>query len=333
MKRRSHSEAVAAALGEVERLRSSGIYVTPSAVARGAHISRANLYERQGARSEGWKRVITAIGVANEKPGGEQPRSKNASPDAELKALKDRLGRLDAVLARLDTLANKTFRTLFDNYILFWKRDRDRGEEQAQLAALVEEVTANRRHVQELEATNRALSASREPRQANPKISQLSKKMIICPDSYLKDEKGVYSFSKHRANEAWQRAIIELDEQLRARVPSIIFVLAGPQGSGKSTWAAQHRPVVPGISLYFDATLPSSSDRSAIVVRARRVGARVVCVRFLTPLDQCLRNCAQRDAERKIPDKIIRGVFETFEEITVDEGFDEIHLIRPLPNA
>ena len=212
-----------------------------------------------------------------------------------------------------------------DNYIRFWKKDRDRGEEQAQLAALLEEVTANRRHIQDLEATNRLLSAGREPRQESPKVSQ---KVIICPDTYLVNEKGEYKFSKHRANEAWQKAILDVDEQLRSRVPSKIFVLAGPQGAGKSTWAAQHRPSAPGVSLYFDATLPFSVDRSALVVRARRVGANVVCVRFLTPLEQCIKNCALREPERHVPETVIRDVYKAFEEITIDEGFDEIHIIR-----
>ncbi|MEX1669290.1 hypothetical protein AB4876_10230 [Zhongshania guokunii] len=326
--RKSHSEAVSAALAEVARLHAAGLSVTPSSVARGASISRSNLYHREGARNDGWSKVVRAMTIASENSSAPAVFSRVRGRDAELKELHDRIARFDDTLLRLEKLSSKTFRSLLDNYIQFWKKDRDRCEEKSQLAALLEEVTASRRHNKELETTLRLLSAGHEPRQDNYKVSHLSKKIIISPDTYMLDENGVYTFSKHRANEAWQKAILEVDEQLRLRVPSTILVLVGPQGAGKSTWAAQHRPSVPGISLYFDATLPFSADRSALVVRARRVGVKVVCIRFLTPLEQCIKNCTLREPERHVQEKLVRTVFNVFEEITVDEGFDEIHLIR-----
>jgi len=327
-RRKSHAETVNAALAEIERLSAAGLVVTPSSVAKGAGISRSNLYKRDGARSKGWNNVIKAIEAAKNEAISPPESSKTRTRDAEVRELRDRIKRFEAILIRLDTLSTKTFRTLLDNYILYWKKDRDRSEELAQLGALLEEVTANQRHIRELEATNRVLSAGRKLPERSPKVSHLSQKVIICPDNYLLDDKGVYAFSRHRANEAWQKAILDVDDQLKQRVPSIVYVLSGPQGAGKTTWAAQHRPTAPGVSLYFDATLPFSSDRAALVVRARRVGARIACIRFLTSLEKCIRNSSSRELGRQIPEKVIRDVFDAFEEISVDEGFDEIHMIR-----
>lgn len=327
-RRKSHAETVEAALAEIERLRAAGLVVTPSLVAKGANISRSNLYKRSGARSKGWSKVINAIEAAKNEATSSPESSKTRTHRTEVTELRDRFNRFEAILNRMDTLTAKTFRTLLDNYILYWKKDRDRSEELAQLGALLEEVTANRRQIRELEATNRLLSAGQKLPERSPKVSHLSQKVIICPDDYLLDDKGVYAFSRHRANEAWQKAILDVDDQLKQRVPSIVYVLSGPQGAGKSTWAAQHRPTVPGLSLYFDATLPFSSDRAALVVRARRVGARVVCIRFLTSLKKCIRNSSSREPGRQVPEKVIRDFFNAFEEISVDEGFDEIHMIR-----
>lgn len=327
-RRKSHAETVNAALAEIERLRAAGLVVTPSSVAKGAGISRSNLYRREGPRSKGWNKVIKAMEAAKNEAISPPIRLATRARNGETRELRDRIKRFEAILIRLDTLSTKTFRTLLDNYIVYWKKDRDRSKELVQLGALLEEVTANQRHIRELEATNRLLSAGRNISERNPKVSHLSQKIIICPDNYLLDDQGIYTFSKQRANEAWQKAILDVDDQLKRRVPSIVYVLSGPQGAGKSTWAAQHRTTTPGISLYFDATLPFSSDRAALVVRARRVGARIVCIRFLTPLEKCIKNCSSRELGRHIPEKVIRDIFDAFEEISIDEGFDEIHMIR-----
>ena len=89
--RKSHPEAVAAALAEVDRLCVAGCAVTPSAVAKGAGISRSNLYERGGARNKGWNKVIRAMAIANENLGAPPVFSGTRSRDAELKELRNRI--------------------------------------------------------------------------------------------------------------------------------------------------------------------------------------------------------------------------------------------------
>jgi predicted kinase len=134
----------------------------------------------------------------------------------------------------------------------------------------------------------------------------------------------------------------------------VIFV--GLPGSGKSTYyrahfAATHEHVSKDLmpnargrdakqeilvekalaaerSVVVDNTNPSKQVRAPLVAIGKRHGARVIAYYFECPVKTCLMRNRAREGKAKVPDVAIFVTAKKLQIPTVDEGFDEVHVVN-----
>jgi len=145
----------------------------------------------------------------------------------------------------------------------------------------------------------------------------------INPDHFLQTGTGrVVTPERNRA--AWEKSYKALDEALRSASPSTkVYVLIGPQGAGKSTWA---RYIAPSLSspIFFDAILVKTTERRPILAAAKSHSVESVAVWFKTPLEVCLSRNASRPADEVVPVQSVRNVHAAIEPPTIAEGFTQV---------
>ena len=130
------------------------------------------------------------------------------------------------------------------------------------------------------------------------------------------------------------------------------IIFAGVQGAGKSTFYCRHffRTHVRinldmlrtrrredmllacclqmGQRFVVDNTNRTVAERAKYIRAAREAHFRVIGYLFETDLETCLRRNESRAPHERIPPKGIVGTYRRFERPTVDEGFDELFLVR-----
>ena len=147
--------------------------------------------------------------------------------------------------------------------------------------------------------------------------------MHINPDHFLQTERGrVVTPERNKA--AWDQCYEALAIELVRQGPdSKVFVLIGPQGAGKSTWARTYATQHP-TAIIFDAILVKRTERAPILQAVSSQSGEAVAVWFQTPLDACIARNALRAVDERVSEQAIRNVHAAVEAPTVDEGFDNI---------
>jgi len=151
----------------------------------------------------------------------------------------------------------------------------------------------------------------------------------INPDHFLQTPTGRVITPELNAR-AWEQSFEALDIALLAATPATtLYVLVGPQGAGKSTWA---RELVrkEEHAIVFDAILVKKSEREPIIraSRTHQIATRIA-VWFRTPLEMCLARNAARPLDEVVPERGIRNVHAAVEPPTTDEGFDAVLEVLP----
>ena len=151
----------------------------------------------------------------------------------------------------------------------------------------------------------------------------------INPDHFLQTDAGRVT-TRELNDRAWKQSYEALDSALRTATPATtLYVLVGPQGAGKSTWA---RDLVRGDAraIVFDAILVKKSEREPIIRAAKAHRISRIAVWFRTPLDMCLARNAARPQDEVVPERGIRNVHAAVEPPTTDEGFDSVIDVFPV---
>ena len=147
--------------------------------------------------------------------------------------------------------------------------------------------------------------------------------MHINPDHFLQTETGRV-VTPERNTAAWKKSYDSLDEALRdADSSTKLYVLVGPQGSGKSTWAKAITSA-PEKSIVFDAILVKRAERQPILAAAKARSVQAIAVWFKTPLEVCISRNASRPADEVVPEQAIRNVSSAIEPPSPAEGFVQV---------
>lgn len=135
---------------------------------------------------------------------------------------------------------------------------------------------------------------------------------------------------------------------------SELIIFVGYQASGKSTYYKQklsHLPVVSkdlmtgnknkkqilqleqllsaGKDVVLDNTNLSLEERTSPIQIAKKYGAKVTCVWFTTPFEQCLERNSQRQGKAKVPPVAMYTGRKRFNQPVKAEGFDDIIQVGP----
>ncbi len=147
--------------------------------------------------------------------------------------------------------------------------------------------------------------------------------MHINPDHFLQTANGRV-LTPERNQMAWAKAYEALEAALSAATPhTIVYVLVGAQGAGKSTWARSMAAQFPH-AIVFDAILVKRAERRPIIEAANARSVPVVAVWFSAPLDVCLARNAARPSDEVVSERALRNVFSALEPPSINEGFAQI---------
>ena len=256
---------------------------------------------------------------------------------SELNKLIQAHSRYDDILERLTEYQQQITATIWDRYTEAYANLelRDQGSVDAEPLRkknyqLREELSQVKRQLETQILLNKGVE---KESLAADRITSLYKPYVVSPDKHL-IENNSYNWSRARANQAWAKAHFEFEELLKSTSPVKVYLMCGVQCSGKTTWIKQHKPTEPGVHIYFDAVLKSSAERAVFISKINNFcpKAEIACVRVLADLNSCLvrqRDRASSDPQAKlVPPNIIQSNFESFEEIEIDERFDQVLIIR-----
>lgn len=147
--------------------------------------------------------------------------------------------------------------------------------------------------------------------------------MHFNPDHFLETAHGRVT-TPERNRDAWIACWIGYGAALaRAEASTVLYLMVGAQGSGKSVQARAIRAAEPQ-AIVFDAILVKRNERAPLLAAAREQGVPAVAVWMKTPLATCLARNAARPADQVADETGLRNVFAALEPPTVEEGFMRI---------
>lgn len=149
--------------------------------------------------------------------------------------------------------------------------------------------------------------------------------MIVRPDDYLLTPEGEYLWTKERAEKAWEEASKAFREALGSGEFSRVVLVMGAPGSGKSTWVERHQK--PDV-LYFDAVFKGWKSREPYLRLAEQADYYPEVVWLRTSLEVCLERNSKRPPNRKVPEELLRGMWESIRNFPPNPGREGFRLIQ-----
>ncbi|HEV7240345.1 MAG TPA: ATP-binding protein [Thermoanaerobaculia bacterium] len=144
-------------------------------------------------------------------------------------------------------------------------------------------------------------------------------------------------------------------------MPLELIVFVGIQGAGKSTYyrahlAATHvhvskdlmpnarnrdakqtemitQALAAGRSVVVDNTSPTPIVRAPLIALGKALGARVVAYSFETPVKEAAARNRLREGKARVPDSAVFITARKLVPPSLEEGFDEVRVIAPVPET
>jgi predicted kinase len=150
----------------------------------------------------------------------------------------------------------------------------------------------------------------------------------VNPDDFLGKPRV---FTPERNREAWQACRDLAERTLKeAKERPNFYLVCGVQGAGKTRWVKENSASFEEPAIVLDAAMPRVRDRAGAVAQARRFSCRLIGIRISCPLDVALARNRCRAPDEVVPDDVVRIVFEEFEPLTLEEGFDKVFEVENL---
>lgn len=318
-----HDEALELVYSVIASLRDSGKEkISVTEVAEISGVSRATIYSKH----PNWVEVREVI--KNNQPS---PKLKLASTkkyeqtkwQIEAQRLENELRSCQEKLDFISGQADNVFQKLLDElhkYMHLAKKTPEQTQKETNTLLELKELQ-DRCEFYESEIKRLKIDSS-----YNQKMVPFVKKEII--DVYSENQRA--NLSNLDLLELTYEALLDFNKLFsRSYPPNIVYVLCGNFASGKSSWIANHKPQNIGSVVYFEGTNHTQSIRRMILKYIKNLNSdcKIVCVRILSDTRECLdRNVNESRISLKttIPSVLIKGLGENFEEVSVNEGFNEI---------
>jgi hypothetical protein len=322
----NHREALSRAYAALYTLRQEG-KPKPSLteIAKRSGIQRSTMYTSH----PDWKRFrevvrlglslkdVTQAGVELEEKAGWVLR---------IEALDRRLAKAEGDLQNYKFVADTVFTRLTGQLHKYVMLSKETPSQANRRAALLKENAEMKQEVQRLGNENAELRLQTAiPADLRP----LAKKEVLVIYDKLPGEKHI------DLEDPVIEAINKLDDYFaaphEAQVPAVVYIMCGNFASGKSRWIKEHSPLIPGVNLYIDGTNHTARMRKLLLKRVRKLSpsCTIACVRVRAVLDDCLKrneNPSRVRTKKSLPRELVVRVASEFEEISLDEGFDQILL-------
>lgn len=318
-----HDEALNLVYAVIASLRDSGKEkITVTEVAEISEVSRATIYSKH----PDWVEVRDVIKNNNPSSRLKLASTKNYERtkwQIEAQRLENELRTCQEKLEFISGQADNVFKKLLDElhkYMYLAKKTPEQIERETNTLIELNELK-NRCEFYEAEIKRLKIDSGR-----NTTMIPFVKKEII--DVYSETQRA--NISNLDLLELTYEALLNLNNLFRKRYPpNVVYVLCGNFASGKSSWIAEHKPQNVGSVVYFDGTNHTQSIRRIILKYIRNLNSdcKIVCVRILCDTNECLeRNVNESRLRLKttIPSDLISRFAEKFEEVSVNEGFNEI---------
>lgn len=88
------------------------------------------------------------------------------------------------------------------------------------------------------------------------------------------------------------------------------------------------RDLANGLNVICDGTYRTKYVRCRLLDGVADTPCKKVVIVLNTPIEECIRRNAERTGRARIPEHIIRGDARVFEQPMLDEGWDEIRVIK-----
>lgn len=326
-----HNEALELVYSVIASLRESGKEkITVTEVAEISGVSRATIYSKHSD----WVEVRDVI--KNNKPSthlklASKKNHEKTRWQIEAQRLENELKICQDNLGNLSIQADSVFQNLLNQLHKYMYLAKKTPEQAGRESNILLELNELKERCEFYEAENKRLMADS---QYNTNMVPFVKKEIIDVYSEIQRENIVTM----DLLELTYDALLKLNNLFnKSYPPSVVYVLCGNFASGKSSWIAEHKSQNVGSVLYFDGTNHTKSIRRIILKYIRNLNSdcKFVCVRVFCDTQDCLERNMNESRIRlntTIPKELIIRFSEIFEEVTLDEGFDEI-LIGGLQNG
>ena len=130
---------------------------------------------------------------------------------------------------------------------------------------------------------------------------------------------GKSTYAERRKKEGW---VVCSSDTVRAE----LYGDENVQGDGGKVFKVLHdrikENILLGNNVVYDATNLQTKRRRSFLNEMEHYMCKKAAVVFLTPYRTCLEN--NRNRERKVPDRVIKGMYEGFTPVHYGEGWDDV---------
>lgn len=326
----NHTEALNKAYAALHALRQEGYAIPPiTALVKRSGVGRSTMYTNH----PDWVRFLDV--VKNNLPIKHLTEAGAASEERaewvrRRESLEERIKKVKEEIQSVKNKVDVVFTRLTDELHKYVLRSKETPQ-QANLRADLLKKNANLN--QELERIKSENAELRRTQSMPADIRALTKKEVVTIDDGLSGASPRDYDFHDRAVDVANSLDDFFAESHGARVPTVSYILCGNFASGKSKWVGDHVPLVPGVNLYLDGTNHTALIRKMFIKRIRKLAptCMVFCVRLLAELDVCIKRNTSSHRERNknvLPEELLTDIWNTFEEVSFDEGFDQIILVR-----